>query len=89
MSLLRNDDVLLYHSLDSNTEYTKSYDWTRSAKGIFDTGVIVSGFTQSDSTIASITGSKTGGGYDDLEGYDHFTVAFWSSGLYGGTVRDA
>jgi len=88
MSLLRNDNVLWYHPLDSDTEYTQSFDWTRSANGIFDTGIVVSGFTQNSDTTVDIKGGKAAGGYDDLENYDHFTVAFWSSGLYGGVVKD-
>lgn len=88
MSLIRNDNILFYHPLDSDTEYTQSFDWTKSSKGIFDTGIIVSGFTQSDSTYGNIKGSKVGGGYDDLENHDHFAIAFWSSGFYGASARD-
>lgn len=87
MSLIRNDKVLFYHPLDSDTEYTQSVDWIRSANGTFDTGVVVSGFTQDGATDVDITG-VVASGYDDLEGYDHFTVAFWASGLYGGVLRD-
>ncbi len=87
MSLIRSSGVLFYHPLDSDTEYTQSVDWVRSANGTFDTGIVVSGFTQAGATDVDITG-VVASGYDDLENYDHFTVAFWASGLYGGVIRD-
>jgi len=88
MALLRDDNVLFYHPLDSDTEYTKSFDWTRTANGVFGNGIVVSGFTQSGDLTVDIRANKAAGAYDDLENYDHFAIAFWSSGLYGGTIRD-
>jgi len=88
MPLIRDGKVLFYHPLNSDTEYIKSFDWTRSANCVFDTGIIVSGLTSDTTANVSITGSVGGGGYDDLENAQHFAVAFWSSGLYGDTIKD-
>ena len=87
MSLIRDNNVLWYHPLDSDTEHTQSFDWTRSANAAFQDGLIVSGLYSTTTANASITGSVAGGGYTNLNGTDHFAVAFWSSGLYGGTLR--
>lgn len=88
MSLLRHDNVLFYHPLDSDTEYIKSFDWSRFTGGIFDTGIVTSGFTQSGATYVYIEANKATGGYDDLENSEHFAIAFWSSGLYCNNFRD-
>ncbi len=88
MSLLRNANALYYHPLDSDTESVQSYDWTRSANGVFNSGIIVSGFTQSSDLTVDTKAGKVAGGYTDLTGNDHFAVAFWCSGLYGNWKDD-
>jgi len=88
MSLLRNANALYYHPLDSDTESVQSYDWSRSANGVFNSGIIISGFTQSSDITVDIKGLVGDGGYDDLTGYDHFAIAFWSSGFYGSPLKD-
>ena len=88
MSLLRNANALYYHPLDSDTESVQSYDWSRSANGVFNSGIIVSGFTQSSDLTVDTKAGKVAGGYTDLTGNDHFAVAFWCSGLYGNWKDD-
>jgi hypothetical protein len=79
--IFNNENVLYYHSLDSFTEYTQSIAWSGVA-GDFVSGIIGS------SGLGVLTGgnqyveTNTSPNYDNVNGVEHLTIAFWSSGFF-------
>ena len=84
--LLRDTNVIFYHPLDNFTEHDKGVDWVASLSS-FVPGII--GASGLGSQISSNPFMKLDdiSGYDNVIGVDHFTVAFWSSGLFDSAER--
>ena len=80
--LLRHENVAFYHPFDSSTEYTRGVVWEGDgASQLFTPAMVGSGWINNASSNPNFN-NDTSPHYDSIDGTDHITVAFWSSGLF-------